>query len=766
MRALRSVAAARAVAHRAAAYEVDSSSRGGSTIEVLEKESTQPCSPEVERAKQTSAVLKINAGHYKDVSVKDVEELFRCVSGGSERLAWEQLIELLKTGLEIPCTDRELTFFSQYTDSGPRSTITATDFHRVLRESGVANQMMSQRRNSLISENFAKLQGQREPEVTRLLLVEKLAWRVNRDDAFCTLPFTMIYILVFIGWVSTHLHLERRFNVESALEKWMLEFTAAEGPEFSDVIRPQQTWEWVRTKGLGAVFSDCDGNETLCWLGQTTVFLGDVHLLRSRRGGSQDSQWLLASPEARALLQMQPGHLLAASTARLGMLQAQNWLGRGTVDFHMKFTTYNEEEEMFALIDVSITWEDSGVAVHKTKVTAAMVNPYRDRWIWIFDAAFIAMICFPLRTELKQLISSCKVQGCRVGLVSYWNFWNCVDWLTILFSTVVAVLWMACYISMTTDNIRKVLRSGPEGTLNSGDLGILEVDLQNIVQWLNTLHLVLFWLLALTMVKFWKAFGANRRLQLVTSTLFRAWTDIFHFGVVFVVIFLFFATCGHLLFGSDFPEFKTMGASINTAFMTLAGDFTFYVVAFERHESVLPSSGLPRWLLGFWFWVYVIFVVLIVLNMLLAIVLEHYIELVEEMRLATDAPTLWRQTMNFFTRWRQSKGFIPNLHLLYELQDADDPAHMEEIVTHESLQRCFPGMTLTQADFIMSWLTKEAASRQKARRSDEVINRLVKLEGMIDSMREQVLDVGVSIAVCNRRIQKLEEQHLIGHHAV
>merc|ERR1719230_1925350 len=93
------------------------------------------------------------------------------------------------------------------------------------------------------------------------------------------------------------------------------------------------------------------------------------------------------------------------------------------------------------------------------------------------------------------------------------------------------------------------------------------------------------------LMKFFKAFQANPRLQLVTNTLVRAGSDIFHFSVVFLAVFLGFAVTGHILLGNDILQFRSFSNSIDTCFIVLMGEFGWYESVSNTDDSL--SSGLP-----------------------------------------------------------------------------------------------------------------------------------------------------------------------------
>merc|ERR1719401_2621911 len=110
------------------------------------------------------------------------------------------------------------------------------------------------------------------------------------------------------------------------------------------------------------------------------------------------------------------------------------------------------------------------------------------------------------------------------------------------------------------------------------------------------------------MLKFFKAFQANARLQLVTNTLMHAADELFHFMIVFTAIIIGFVLSGHILFGDDLVEFSSFDRSLNTAYVCLLGDFGWYTEQAVSDKDL--GSGMPQFVLAMWFVLYSSFVVL------------------------------------------------------------------------------------------------------------------------------------------------------------
>merc|ERR1712032_943090 len=150
-----------------------------------------------------------------------------------------------------------------------------------------------------------------------------------------------------------------------------------------------------------------------------------------------------------------------------------------------------------------------------------------------------------------------------------------------------------------------------------------------------------------------------------------------------------------------------MGRSLNTQFECLNGDFGWYS-DFASSERLL-SSGIPRYVVTIWFYSFIVFMVLVLLNMLLAIVMDHYMTLLTESRRdPANSPALWTQIHRQYLRWKEQKDFIPNFIIEAGLKDN---THEDEYVSVESMIATWPEMEEKQANTLVDWLQKEANNR-------------------------------------------------------
>ena len=306
------------------------------------------------------------------------------------------------------------------------------------------------------------------------------------------------------------------------------------------------------------------------------------------------------------------------------------------------------------------------------------------------------------------------MHGCR-AFTSYIGFWNTVDWACIGLAIVTACIWVLTGLRIDSENLQFARQEGFDPMASDEEqLSVMQEELLNIQNWLLSVR-VLTCLLTLTVImKFFKGFRANPRLQIVADALMNSANNIAHFFMIFWTLFSCFAVIAHVLFGNDIVEFASLGNSLEASMSTLMGEFEWYVRA-SSVKSGLMSSGMPILAVHLWFVVYICFALLVLFNMLLAMVLDSYAAAAQVLTKRADAPTIILQTWRYFQRWKETLRFVPLRHLANQLYDLD--CHRQKVVTTSSLQEAFPSMKQKQAEWVMRTLFQEdkrAKATQKA----------------------------------------------------
>ena len=138
---------------------------------------------------------------------------------------------------------------------------------------------------------------------------------------------------------------------------------------------------------------------------------------------------------------------------------------------------------------------------------------------------------------------------------------------------------------------------------------------------LQQLRTVSCFSIALMVARTLRALDFQPRLGLVTRTIAKAAQDLLHFLFIFLFVFVAFASMGHLTFGGATERFSTMASSLTVCMAILLGDID---VLTDLYRGSVPGSD-QRLAADFFFWSFIFVAFFILINMLLAILVDAYV---------------------------------------------------------------------------------------------------------------------------------------------
>lgn len=172
------------------------------------------------------------------------------------------------------------------------------------------------------------------------------------------------------------------------------------------------------------------------------------------------------------------------------------------------------------------------------------------------------------------------------------------------------------------------------------------------------------------------------RLGVVTRSLALAGSDLLHFSVVSGLVFFGYAIMAHLIFGSSILAFSSLSRSIHTCFEILLGDISI-------NTQLKELSGLQSFTGVLFFWSFEIVVYLVLLNFLLAIIVDAFSVVKETTSETTGMPEEIFTMMKM--KWRNLKGrildrrFIPYEKLGAVLRNYSNPIQDNKTNTSSTL---------------------------------------------------------------------------------
>lgn len=443
---------------------------------------------------------------------------------------------------------------------------------------------------------------------------------------------------------------------------------------------------------------------------------GDDDLRRSlHRGVCLPDEGYVLKPELHAALRMdsdllnQPGgetqylpafESQAAIRSALSKLEDQVWLSPYTAKVEVLLTTYNAHFDVFSATYLWI-FINRGGHMHKVvQPISTYLTTYRTPICYVLDVLQLILFAKIMLEEGLDIYRACRREGIKAGLKSYIDPSNVVDWICLVYFILSMVYWLSHVhlIGELRDSMRK---ADPKVLGSFSSIADRDKFYEIVDKWVvadNTLRTVMTLFPFVIGMRFFKVFSLQPRLGVVTATLQRSFIDISHFMVVFGSIFFVFVTAAMILFGHDLEDFTNLGRALTTVLLIMVGEYNWDEMARVGRQQA-----------AVWFWCFTWLINLIMLNMLLAIIMDIYSDV--KAHISKDAETIPSQIREIFNRWLDERtGRQISLHTVCEALikyedtqrfgddgDSKNQSTEEQRVTVPGFMEIVPGMPESQA---------------------------------------------------------------------
>lgn len=437
------------------------------------------------------------------------------------------------------------------------------------------------------------------------------------------------------------------------------------GKSFETINSLDAAFLWIQTVGVPILWKDFGRVSTFYkvvgGLRLNLVRAGEVPCetkFQSLYGHSCGSDVQDKQEHAQAWLDLRRSQQDAIE--EVSYLCQNGWNSRLTRTLKLRSILYNGELAQFVVITVGFKHTSSGGLLPKMNI-CTLGKVYGSSAAYLGDMLWGFLACLLAWRAVKKVYRAAQ-KGTSKVVKHFQTSWTIVDWVCIMCSIGIGGFWS--YFSKQLPNLGESLHKA-QGDVD--DLAVVYDEASKLCRQQHWNETCMFWYTLLLMVKFFQVFKANPRLDVLVITLQRAAFELGHFLIVFLIIFFNYALGGFLLFGGSLEQWSRLGKATGSTFRALVGDF-----AFEEMQYVAPVSSLV------WFWTFMLLMGLIMLNMLLAIVLDVYNTVKEESKrsetLYEDAVALVEdineRLPNTLKRWEQRLpetlkkwGFrLPKLH--------------------------------------------------------------------------------------------------------
>jgi hypothetical protein len=389
----------------------------------------------------------------------------------------------------------------------------------------------------------------------------------------------------------------------------------------------------------------------------------------------------------------------------------QPWLNEGTLRIEIGFVVYNPSHGLYSNAGVNF-WFNRGGHIHK------LIN-IRSAWSSLFsrsvgaivlmllaDIIWLLMVLYVVANEGREIFNMirAKFKPWYITIAEdYLAFWNFIDWvsMTLAFLIIMRFSRLVYFTSFTND----ALGTHAEFLTSVENRTALDTDIlrDNTVKFFGNIRDMLeaeegfrFQLVLYPMVlmlRLFKSFAAQPRLAVITQTFVQAGSDIFHFAIVFLSVYICMCVNAVLFFGQDTQDFANFFRSFHTCFLVMMGDWDY--------EELVEVGRLKA---SVWFWMFQIIVVLVLQNIMLAILMEAYTRVKFE---SENSISLWDNINKIRRRWIQArKGQRVRLNDIWDALKKQEEAAggtdetmlvSEERVLPDKLVEIVPNLHLAQA---------------------------------------------------------------------
>lgn len=314
------------------------------------------------------------------------------------------------------------------------------------------------------------------------------------------------------------------------------------------------------------------------------------------------------------------------------------YIDEATSQLSIRMLTYNAMLDTYCYILVEWHFLNGGAISMENRISSIDLYKYgagtsKSAYDNGRDSSNFVRMCLEILLWIAALyflsVEVCEAYDLGIGKY-LGTFWNWVDNIAIFALLTGQAFWLtnsflvaAGYTHTTRWNVHPF----PSATarmlqLNSSfvdvkdTFNLFERAIQNIDLYMT------FNAIAQTMMlcQVLKSLHFQPRMGLVTRTFERAFVDLAHFLLLFIFILIGYAFVGHMTFGSEIFEFATPASAVETLVQILLGDLE---VKYDLDR--LTNRGTVI----FFFWTFIVLMFFIMINVLLAIIVDAYMDVKE-----------------------------------------------------------------------------------------------------------------------------------------
>ncbi|XP_069554807.1 polycystin-1-like protein 2 [Brachyistius frenatus] len=292
------------------------------------------------------------------------------------------------------------------------------------------------------------------------------------------------------------------------------------------------------------------------------------------------------------------GPNLQNASSNLEYLFRNKWLDVYTRAIFVEFTVYNANVNLFCIVTLLLeTTAVGALQFHSELQSIRLYQSTGGLYIFVMAAEIIYLLFILYYMFLQGKLMK------QQRWVYFKNKWNLLELIIILLS------WSAVAVF-----IRRTLLSNRDIT-NYQNHKDQFASFYETATADSTLQYLIAFLVLLATVKLWHLFRLNPKMNMIIATLQRAWTDIFSFLVIIVIMLVAYSIACNVIYGWKISSYRTLMDALLTIISLQIGIFNY--------AEVLDNTPL---LGGLLFGSCIVLMTFVVLNLLISVILVAFNE--------------------------------------------------------------------------------------------------------------------------------------------
>ncbi|KAK9819873.1 hypothetical protein WJX72_003501 [[Myrmecia] bisecta] len=349
-------------------------------------------------------------------------------------------------------------------------------------------------------------------------------------------------------------------------------------------------------------------------------------------------------------------------------------LDSNTRSLTAQFITYNPELQIFGSSVITFQFTDGGSIQVQNNIHTLRVELYEKPGDYVrltLEILLTIAVCLNLVGELYGIALTQYRQ--KNALLYFQNGWAWLDFISMVLMMACVCIWWDFAINDARPfdiQLRYNVYDNLEAQaayLKLSAQGMYLDQVQNSFSALQVLVNKLAWYYALNginilllIARVLKRMDFQPRLGVVTRSLALAGPDLIHFVLVCGMVFVGYAMMAHLIFGNAIQKFSSFGRAVDTCFAILLGDISV-------NDDLKQLSGLQGLAGTLFFWSFELLVFMVLLNFLLAIIVDAFSEVKENTSettgLHTEVGQMVREKWRSLTAGCLNSNYVPDKRL-------------------------------------------------------------------------------------------------------